>query len=215
MKMPFLEIKSLSFCYEDTVLLRDFSCSFFPGTLTVILGPSGAGKSTLLRIIAGLEKNFEGTVTRSVDVRYLPQDEVLLPWKTVQENILLPVKPSTREFDPEICPLLPLYPDQLSGGQKQMVAFQRHLLEEGDLLLLDEPFSNVDAYIRLKLLRRLQASIDSSKTAILVTHDFHDALKVADRIVLIGRGGIQSSWERSEFAVLDLESAMRSCYENY
>ncbi len=210
-----LDIDSISFQYEGRILLNRFSLQLSPKTVTVILGPSGVGKSTLLRILAGLETAHAGDVRRSGSIAYLPQDDVLLPWKTVRENILLPLTLQKKSASLEtlhITPLLDLYPNQLSGGQRQMVAFERFLLEDKEVLLLDEPFSNVDAYIRIQLLNRLKTYVESGKSALLVTHDFQDALRVADRIVLLSPGGSTQLFDEVVPKASDLENAMSSCY---
>lgn len=210
-----LDIDSISFEYEGRRLLHNFSLKAAPSTVTVLLGPSGVGKSTLLRIITGLERKHSGAVRYSGSIAYLPQDDVLLPWKSVRENILLPLTlrgNAASITDLHIKPLLDLYPYQLSGGQRQMVAFERFLLEDGDILLLDEPFSNVDAYVRIKLLKRLKEYVSRGKTALLVTHDFQDALRVADQIVLVSTRGDSKIFDASTTTTSDLELAMSGCY---
>ncbi len=203
------------------VALRDVNVSIESGEFFVVLGPSGSGKTTLLRIIAGLETPSKGRVVignrvvvdaekgvyvepRDRNIGMVFQNWALYPHKTVFENIAFPLKLKklprseierrVREVAEAlgISELLNRKPGQLSGGQQQRVALARALVKEPDVLLLDEPFSNLDARIRItarEFVRELQQKLRI--TTILVTHDQADAFAVGDRIMVLRDGVVQ------------------------
>jgi len=181
--------------------------------ITAILGPSGSGKSTLLRLLAGLEKMQQGSIHHGdkvwVDTAtrvHLPpqkrrigmvfQDYALFAHKTVAQNITYGITPQQREARLEqylsrlqLQPLADRYPAQLSGGQRQRVALARALITEPDLLLLDEPFSAVDANLRQTLRQQLKASVNEAGCpALLVTHYLEDVYYLADHIGVMADG---------------------------
>lgn len=178
------------------------------GSFVALLGPSGSGKSTLIRVLAGLQKASEGAAFANGQHITAPQDGIglmfqdtnLMPWRTVEENIALPLeiagnKKVGRSSQVEaILPRLGLedfgksYPSQLSGGMAQRVALGRVLVQEPSLLLLDEPFGALDAMTREGLsmdLLRLWA--ESKQTLIMVTHDINEAVLMADRVLVLSR----------------------------
>ena len=200
----------------DNISLKIESSEFF-----VTLGPSGSGKTTLLRIIAGLEKPTKGRVIigdkvvvdaekkvfvepgeRNIGMVF--QNWALYPHMTVYDNIAFPLrikKLPKNEIDKRvkevaealgIRELLNRKPSQISGGQQQRVAVARALVKQPDVLLLDEPFSNLDARIRVtarEFVREIQKTLGI--TTILVTHDQADAFAVGDRIMVLKDGKIQ------------------------
>ncbi len=196
--------------------VREISLEIHDGELLVILGPSGCGKTTTLRLIAGLERPDEGNIEiagrvvadhwRSVppearNVGMVFQDYALFPHLTVEENIGFGLRKwSKRERQARVQELLELtglttfrqrYPHQLSGGQQQRVAIARALAPRPAVLLLDEPFANLDATLRLRLreeLRRLLRELGT--TVVLVTHDRDEALSLADRVAVMLEGRI-------------------------
>ncbi len=200
--------------YGDTYALKSVNITFKTGKINVVLGPSGAGKTTLLRIIAGLEKPDTGRVLiDGRDVSLLPpwergvalvfQESALFPHMNVYENIAfgLEVLEYSREEIREkveyaakllrISHLLDKYPEQLSGGEAKRVVLARALVVKPRILLLDEPFSNLDLLLREELrleLKRLQR--ETGITFIHVTHDLDEALELADYIVLINHGEV-------------------------
>ncbi|WP_040801908.1 ABC transporter ATP-binding protein [Nocardia higoensis] len=176
------------------------------GETLAVLGASGSGKSTLLRVLAGLDHLDGGSI--DWDGQTVPpatgtvfQQPLLMPWLTVRDNILFGGRFARHRdgFDPQhalgllehfgLGELAARYPDQLSGGQAQRIAVIRAAAVRPRLLLLDEPFSALDPAVRADLqdwLRTLVAEL--SCTTVLVTHDVDEALRLADRIVLIGPG---------------------------
>jgi NitT/TauT family transport system ATP-binding protein len=178
------------------------------GEFVAILGPSGCGKSTLLMMCAGLEPVTAGTISiagAAVDaprscVGIMYQDSTLLPWKTVLENILFPVRiqkrplPEHRERAHDLIRMVGLAgfedkkPHQLSGGMKQRVAICRALVTDPDILLMDEPFSALDAMTRDEMNDALLDIWDRyRKTGLFVTHSIREAVYLADRVLVMTR----------------------------
>ncbi len=213
--MGFIEVVDVHKRFGKTVALRGVSLSIREGELFAILGPSGCGKTTLLRVIAGFEQPDEGRVLiGGQDVTDLPPDKrgtvmvfqnwALWPHMTVYENIAFGLKlrklPKT-EIEERVRWVLELlglkglenrYPSQLSGGQQQRVALARALVVKPRVLLLDEPLSNLDAKLRLKLraeLRKLQRQLGI--TMVYVTHDQEEAMSLADRIAVMRDGRVE------------------------
>lgn len=176
------------------------------GAFLSILGPSGCGKSTLFNLIAGLMQPSEGDVTidgasvimKPGQVGYMLQKDLLLPWRTIEENIILgrtlrgaPRKAAALEAAPliERCGIAGFErcrPHQLSGGMRQRAALLRTLLTGKDVLLLDEPFGALDAITRLQL-QMLLTDVwqEMQKTILFVTHDVDEALLLSDEILLL------------------------------
>lgn len=214
--MAGIELTGLSTVYPNGVRAVDsLDVRIEDGEFFALLGPSGCGKTTLLRTIAGLEQATEGTVAigaREVTrvepggrkVAMVFQDYALFPHMTVAQNIAYPLrvrrapKARQREVAEEtsaglgLAGLLERRPGQLSGGQQQRVALARAIAMEADVLLLDEPLSNLDARLRLEartFLKRLQR--DLGLTTVFVTHDQAEALALADRIAVMEAGRIR------------------------
>jgi len=178
-----------------------------PEEFVCVVGPSGCGKTTLFRIIGGLEAPTEGTVRLdgrpvtgpSQDVGIVFQEYHLFPWRTVRGNVEFGLEQQDASADErrrrsqELIDLVGLegsedaYPSQLSGGMKQRVGIARALAVDPDLLLMDEPFGSVDAQTRDMLHDELlEIWNQTRKTVLFVTHDVEEAVKLADRIVVMG-----------------------------
>jgi iron(III) transport system ATP-binding protein len=213
-------IRHLTKSFGDTRVLDDVTFSAANGQLVTLLGPSGCGKTTTLMSIAGLETPDRGTITCG-DVQFFDADAkvhvapesrnlgivfqtyAIWPHMTVAENVAFPLRIrrwSRSEIDRRVTEVLDLvemkayaarYPYQLSGGQQQRVALARSLAHSPDVLLLDEPFSNLDAKLRERAriwFRALQRRL--KVTTIFVTHDQDEALSMSDRILVMDHGRI-------------------------
>jgi NitT/TauT family transport system ATP-binding protein len=190
----------------NVVALEDIDCEFPPESFVSILGPSGCGKSTLLRLIAGLIAPSAGTVAVDGNAVVGPpsslgmvfQDDVLLEWRTVLQNVLLPVevkrlnKVKSLERAQELLEQVGLgdfqnsRPSQLSGGMKQRAAICQALVQSPQLLLMDEPFGALDALTREQMQTDLQALwLRQRKTVIFVTHSISEAVFLSDRVIVM------------------------------
>lgn len=212
--MPHLVIKDLSKSFGNVSVLTDMNLKVALGSLMVVLGPSGCGKSTLLRLIAGLEQPDQGKIILGeTDITQLEpqqrktamvfQNYALYPHMTVFENIAFPLKVARlskkkiKEAVYETAHLLELeefldrWPAQLSGGQRQRVALGRGLIRKPSIFLLDEPLSNLDAALRVKMRREIVAlQKKMGITMIYVTHDQAEALTMADEMIILKEGHI-------------------------
>ncbi|ABM79942.1 ABC transporter ATP-binding protein [Hyperthermus butylicus] len=213
--MGYIEVRDVVKRFGKTVALRGVSLTIKRGELFAILGPSGCGKTTLLRVIAGFEVPDSGKVyIDGEDVTEKPPDKrgtvmvfqnwALWPHMTVYENIAFGLKlrklPKS-EIDRRVKWVLDLlglqglenrFPGQLSGGQQQRVALARALVVQPRVLLLDEPLSNLDAKLRLRLrgeLKKLQRQLDI--TMVYVTHDQEEAMALADRMAVMREGMVE------------------------
>lgn len=205
-----VETRQLSKVYEtrrgSTQALSAVDFTLARGEFVALLGPSGCGKSTLLNMVAGLVPPTDGTLLfegRPLDgpntaIGYMTQRDSILPWRTVRENIELPlairgVSHSERATRVEhYINLVRLngfedaYPAALSGGMRKRVGLAQALVYEPNTLLLDEPFGALDALLRLKLHEELNGIVNRLKTtALLVTHDMDEAVTLADRVVIM------------------------------
>lgn len=211
-----LELHNVTVGYDSAAVVEEVSLSLEKGQIGCLLGQSGCGKSTLLRSIAGFEPlwggeirmNGEvvstGTSTKPPEKRRVGmvfQDLALFPHLTVAENIRFGLKDwKTRDQATRVKELLELvglpdmedrYPHALSGGQQQRIALARALAPKPDLLLLDEPFSGLDASMREQLVPDVRKILQEEKmSAILVTHDQHEAFVMADKVALMEKGQI-------------------------
>jgi len=209
-----LEVESLHFAYGEKPILNGISFSASEGEIIALIGVSGSGKTTLFRLITGLIKPMEGDIViagRAVPegaqlTTYMRQEDLLLPWRTVLGNLLLfnELSKQKRNLQAEAHALLKrvglegsaeAYPNELSGGMRQRVGLARALLQNRPLLLLDEPFTSLDVIIREQLYTLLREIRDQyHKTIVMVTHDFRDAMALADRILLLSQGKIAESF---------------------
>jgi len=196
--------------FAAVTVLRNIDLQLQEREVVSLLGPSGCGKSTLLRIAAGLEREFSGAVSRGSqggEVAFVFQEPRLMPWLTVEENIGFSAgnqfdKKWVRQLINEVGldGFAEALPKQLSGGMAQRVALARGLYSRPRVLLLDEPFSAVDAFTRMKLQDLLlQLAEHHGIALLLVTHDVDEALYLSDRVLVMGSQ--QPSSIRLELAV--------------
>lgn len=175
-------------------VLADVTFSLESGEVGAIFGPSGCGKTTILRIVANLDKDFDGEVRRIGGGRIgmVFQNPNLLPWRTVEDNILIVAPKINDQSLTSLLAALGLlghrhhHPAQLSVGLARRVALARAIAVEPDLLLLDEPFVSLDAGLAANLRSQLAKLVAArSVTTLLVTHDINDAIELADRILFL------------------------------
>ncbi|MCF8009533.1 MAG: ABC transporter ATP-binding protein [Halanaerobiales bacterium] len=214
----FVTMKDIDFYYDknNDTILKDFDLNIHKGQTLSILGESGSGKSTILRLLAGLEKPEKGVIVignkimnnentfvppEKREVGMVFQDYALFPHMTVFENISFGInhlsKRKRNEMVMETLNLVELvdhsgkYPHQLSGGQQQRTALARALVTEPKILLLDEPFSNLDTNLKNNIRDSLKEIISKiGITTIIVSHDKLDALKLADQLIVLKEGKI-------------------------
>lgn len=214
--MSALDIQAISRSFGSTAALTNVTLSVSKGEIICLVGQSGCGKSSLLRIIAGIDVPNQGRVLidgreasgpdafiepEKRNIGFVFQDYALFPHLTAEQNILFGLKASSKADARKraaevieqvgIAHLSTRYPHMLSGGEQQRVALARALAPKPDILLMDEPFSNLDRGLReriraetLSLLRKMQT------TVIMVTHDPEEALSAGDRVVLMKEGQI-------------------------
>ena len=199
---PLLDIAIHEKTYGARTVLHKLHLQLRQGEIVSLLGASGCGKSTLLSIVAGLDTDFRGALRLDgkplagvhADIGLIFQEPRLFPWLTVAQNIAFGLG-ARGEHDPRVARLLEetglhglahSLPKQLSGGQAQRAAIARGLFGQPRILLLDEPFSAVDAFTRMKL-QDLLATVAASHglSVLLVTHDIDEALYLSDRIVML------------------------------
>ena len=221
-----IKLDHLTKSFDENIAVNDLSITLESGKLIALLGPSGCGKTTTLNMISGILPVTGGKVFfDDRDVTALPpekrgiglvfQNYALYPHMTVLQNICFPMEirkiPKKERLARaqelaelvHITPLLKRKPAELSGGQQQRVAIARALSKQPDVLLLDEPLSNLDAKLRIEMreeIRRIQR--EAGITTVFVTHDQEEASSIADRVVLLKDG------------VLQQEDTARGLYEN-
>jgi putative spermidine/putrescine transport system ATP-binding protein len=220
--MAEVRLGGISKRYGDFHAVRDFTLTVADGEFLVLLGPSGCGKTTTLRMIAGFVEPTTGSIhLGNVDITSLPpwkrntglvfQNYALFPHLTVEQNVAFGLemrKVPRAEIAPKVVEALRLVrlghladrlPRQLSGGQQQRVALARALVFRPDVLLLDEPLSNLDAKLRQEVrveIRELQRKL--GLTAVMVTHDQEEALTMADRLVVMSDGEVRQAGTQRE-----------------
>ncbi|MBO0679672.1 ABC transporter ATP-binding protein [Mycolicibacterium sp. S2-37] len=189
---------------ETTRVIDGIDLTISGETFVSVVGPSGSGKTTLLNIVSGIETHTSGTVSlrgsggRDARVGYVFQDPRLLPWRTVMANLGF-VQHERSGWEQRAWHYLDLvglshcadrFPAQLSGGQQQRIGITRAFAVEPDVLLMDEPFSHLDAMTSRTLREHLERIwLESRRTVMFVTHDVTEAVQLSDRIVVLAPGG--------------------------
>ena len=215
--LPALRVRGLEKSYGEVDVLRGIDLDVARGEFLALLGPSGCGKTTTLRVIAGFERPHAGSIEiggehvyDAAGGRWIPpegrrvgmvfQDYALFPHLSVARNVAFGLPRSMADRDGRVGSALARVglaglgertPDQLSGGQQQRVALARALAPEPEVILLDEPFSNLDAELRASVREDVRQILgEAGTTAVLVTHDQEEALSIADRVAIMLEGKI-------------------------
>lgn len=206
--MPKLEVKGVTYAYDNQkTVLKDVNLTLHDGELVCLLGVSGGGKTTLFNVIAGLYRPQQGQVLlngeditgQSGMVSYMLQKDMLLPYRTVEDNVALPLiikgmkKKEARKIAGDHFARFGIegtqkkYPAELSGGMRQRAALLRTYLFSGEVALLDEPFSALDTFTKSEMHRWYLDVMDNIKlSTIFITHDVDEAILLSDRIFLLG-----------------------------
>ncbi len=204
--MSILKFDNVSLIYHtlsnETLAIKSLDFEIKKGEFVAIVGPSGCGKTTILSLIAGILKPSSGQIVMADGLKsgYMFQKDHLFNWRTIYKNITLGLELQKKDTPKSISYIKDLsekygigdfldhYPNQLSGGMRQRVALIRTLALMPDILLLDEPFSALDFQTRLDVCDDVWRIIKSEeKTAILVTHDIHEAISMADRVIILSK----------------------------
>jgi putative hydroxymethylpyrimidine transport system ATP-binding protein len=205
-----LLIENLSFAFqsegEEKSIFQNIVIDVKPGEFVSVIGASGSGKSTLFKLVTGLLEPNKGQIwingeqsgNRLGKVGYMPQKDLLLPWRTVIDNVFLPLELSKENKQQRMMEIKEwlsrfglagyekAYPHELSGGMRQRAAFLRTIMTGKDLLLLDEPFGALDSLTKRKMHRwLLELWGDLQKTVLFITHDLEEAILLSDRIYLL------------------------------
>jgi len=216
MKENYLELKEISYEIGSKKILDDISFFLKKGEILSVIGPSGSGKSTILKSIAGLVRPTKGTIIlsnetlsskrvlvptgkRSIGLMF--QEDVLFPHYNVYKNIEFGIQNKDENYKKDVMQrllnefklkhLAELYPDKLSGGEKQRAALARILITKPKILLMDEPFSSLDKNLSREISEFTINLLKENKTSVIfVTHDIKSALKVSDKILLINNGKV-------------------------
>jgi ABC-type nitrate/sulfonate/bicarbonate transport system ATPase subunit len=208
---PKIELRNLAKTFnlpqgQKRHVVNDVSFSAQPGEFVAVIGPSGCGKSTMFNIMAGLETPTSGDILvdgqiatgESEHFAYMPQKDLLFPWRTILENTALGLqvrgmrKKDARAKAAQLFSTFGLsgfenaHPFELSGGMRQRAALLRTVVQGRDVLLLDEPFGALDSLTRLEMQSWLQGVwAENSWTAVLITHDIREAIYLADRVIVL------------------------------
>jgi NitT/TauT family transport system ATP-binding protein len=188
-----IEVAITAKAFAGAAVLRDIRFTVAPGEVVAILGPSGIGKSTLLRIVAGIDRDFAGSVARPDRLGMVFQEPMLLPWRSAAENLML-VHPGLGRAGAlaaltrvGIADRADLFPGQLSLGQQRRVALARALAGDPQALVLDEPFASLDPATGDEMLALTGALIAAARPATLfVTHSAAEARRLAGRVLHLG-----------------------------
>ena len=217
MSQPALNIENLSVTLQEKSILENFSLSLNEGDILCLLGPSGCGKTTALKAIAGLMDTQQGTIhlfdqllkknsyerpPEKRDIGFIFQDYALFPHMSVAENIGFSLSSLSKEAKQiqveaslslvDLTGLGERYPHELSGGQQQRTAVARALAKRPKLLLMDEPFSNIDSQVKYKLMSEMRTLLKQYNiTCIFVTHSKQEAFSFADKTAVLNNGKIE------------------------
>ncbi|MHC1682409.1 MAG: ABC transporter ATP-binding protein [Clostridiaceae bacterium] len=193
-----IDLKDINKSFDSEKTLKDISLYVNKGEFISIIGPSGCGKSTLFNIITGLLTFDKGSLQVQGEIGYMQQKDLLLPWKTVIDNVVLPLdirgedKRESREKAKKYIEIMGLkgyenkYPGMLSGGMKQRASFLRTFLSSEEIMLLDEPFGALDSITKGNMQKwLLEMKNTLNNTILFITHDIEEAVFLSDRIYVM------------------------------
>lgn len=195
-----IDINNISKNYGEVEVLRKINLTVYDGEFVSILGPSGCGKSTIFNLISNLTECSEGNININGKLSYMYQKDLLLPYKTIIDNVCLPLilmrdkKNKAREKVKSYFEVFGLtgyedkYPKELSGGMKQRTNFLRTFVSSNDIMLLDEPFGALDSITKASMQKwLLDVKNKVNSTILLITHDIDEAIMLSDRIYVISK----------------------------
>lgn len=210
-----ISIKNIDKRYGKNIIFEDFSIDFYENKINCILGKSGCGKSTLLNIISGIVDNdtneFKGI--EDLEISYIFQDDRLIDWLTVEENVKLIVKKHYNEKDADIMcdKYLKLvgieeykkyYPQMLSGGIRQRVNIARAFIYPSKIIIMDEPFKSIDIKNKQIIMENFKNILEKdNRTVLFVTHDIDEAIFLGDKVLVLGERPvrIKNTFDKVEF----------------
>ncbi len=192
-----LELKNVEYEILRDKVVRNFNLKVEKGEVVTLFGPSGCGKTTILRLISGLNEPRKGEIfNKFKKMTYFFQENRLLTWKNALENVLLVMDKADQNSVLKLFTKVGLsqkdalkYPNELSGGMRQRVAFVRAIVTKPDLLLMDEPFSGLDYDMKEILIDIVSQRVSEGMSIILVTHDRMEAVKMSNRIYFLANKG--------------------------
>ncbi|NKN20026.1 ABC transporter ATP-binding protein [Clostridioides difficile] len=206
-----VSIENVSKTYKDIEVLKDISIDVYEGEFVSILGPSGCGKSTIFNIITKLTDYDSGKVNINGKYSYMYQKDLLLPYKTIIDNVSLPLilkkekKSKARSMVKPYFEVFGLsryedkYPSELSGGMRQRANFLRTFINSNDIMLLDEPFGALDSLTKTSMQKwLLDVKKKVNSTILLITHDIDEAIMLSNRIYVISK---KPSIVKKEFVI--------------
>lgn len=193
-----ISLENISKFYGDTKILENINIEVYEGEIVSIIGPSGCGKSTIFNIITKLVDYEDGKVTLNGKFSYMHQKDLLLPYKTIIDNVSMPLilkkekKSKAYEFIKPYFNIFGLdgyedkYPSELSGGMKQRANFMRTFINSNDIMLLDEPFGALDSITKSSMQNWVLEVVSKLKpTILMITHDIEEAIILSNRIYIM------------------------------
>ncbi len=186
-------VRDLEKSFNGEKILEGISLEVKRGEVVGLVGPNGTGKSTLVKILAGVERTDSGEVSVRGNLSIVYQEDYLLPWKRLRDNLCLWAKFRGRDCEPlevskrlGIEEFLEKYPKEVSGGTRRKAAIARALLINFDVLILDEPFTGLDQASKESLLSIITELANSGKAVLVVSHQLEELFRVADRVYVLG-----------------------------
>lgn len=218
-----MKFKNINKSYGDKVIFKDFEISFQENKVNCIVGKSGCGKSTLLKLISGLLKNdskdFKSLKNR--DISYIFQEDRLIEWLTIEENIEIVGKRSFEKLDlkdraKKYIKLVGIeeykdqYPQMVSGGIRQRANIARAFINNSTYILMDEPFKSIDIKNKHEIMKQIKDILkNENKTVIFVTHDIEEAMLLSDCIFVLGNQPVDIKRAFYDIAVIDKEDIIK------